>query len=78
MRKYLESLPVAEIVVSFMPTYRQVMKMSQWWEEYTGSHVILAITIDENIIAGSKISYNGTYKDYSLSQWIQQKGDQFI
>lgn len=82
MREYLEELPIVEIVLAFIPTYKQVKKISDWFAEYTGGHVILDIVIDENIIAGAKISSNGVYKDYSLTQWLHEKGtndlDQFM
>lgn len=82
LRTYLENLPVAEIVIAFIPTYRNIQKLSQWWEQYTGTHVILAIQVDQSIIAGAKISYAGFFKDYTLSNWLNQNTtstlDQFL
>ncbi len=82
IRTYLLNLPVAELVIAFIPNYRHIQKLSRWWEEYAGTHVILNIKIDESIVAGAKISYAGFYKDYSLSNWLNQNAssnlDQFI
>ncbi len=82
LQLFLQSQPVVEIVVAFIPNYRNVQKISRWWEEYTGTHVILTIIVDESVIAGAKISYAGIYKDYTLSNWFSQKStgslDQFL
>lgn len=82
LQTYLENLPVVELVIAFIPSYRNIQKLSKWWEEYTGTHVILAIQVDESIIAGAKISYAGYYKDYSLANWLNQNAttslDQFL
>lgn len=82
VRQYLEQLQVVEMSLAFVPTYRQLQKIKEWWENYTGAHTIVSIKYDEAILAGAKISFNGLYRDYSLLYWISQnaQGDieQFI
>ncbi|CAN5202190.1 hypothetical protein BH09PAT2_BH09PAT2_02080 [soil metagenome] len=78
MKIFLENLPVAEIVISFTPRYKDVTKLSAWWEEYTGEHTILAIQIDESVVAGARISYAGFYKDYSLANWLNQNAARIL
>ncbi len=78
---YMEKLPVAELVIAYVPSYRNLQEVADWWTKYTGRHVVLNVKIDESVISGAKISYEGIYKDYSLATWITQNAvgdiDQF-
>lgn len=69
---YLEKLTVAELEIAYIPTYRHIQEISAWWSKYAGKHVVLAIKVDETLITGAKVSYEGIYKDYSLGTWIKQ------
>lgn len=76
--KALESTPLAEIKLSVTPNYRTVLKIATWWRDWTKLPVVVSVVIDEQIVAGTQVSYNGTFADYSFGRWFTQKGIEFV
>ncbi len=78
IRQNLETTPVAELKIGFTPSYKTVTKIAEWWREWAHKFVVISIIIDEQTIAGMQVSYNGTFGDYSLRRWFDQKGVEFV
>ncbi len=78
VRQELEKTPVAELKIGFTPSYKTVAKIANWWREWLKQFVVVSIIIDEQVIAGVQVSYNGTFGDHTLRRWFDQKGIEFV
>lgn len=73
--KYLKGLEekVAQLrelklTLSFQPTEEFVDELNAWVIEHLGAGIILDIKVDQKILGGAIITYEGKYRDYSLAK----------
>ena len=74
----LHRVAIVEITVATALTNRQIEKICKWWRATTGRAIVTDIKIDQDLIAGIRIGYEGKHTDYSLSTWLQNKGKIFL
>jgi F0F1-type ATP synthase delta subunit len=72
LQKEINSLPVIHIILSFPASENTISYIHDWFYENYKRIVLLDISVDKSIIAGSVISYNGRAQDYSLATKIGQ------
>lgn len=68
----LQALPVVQITLAVRPNAEFVNLIHDWFYRTYRKVVVLNILIDPKIIAGSIISANGKYYDYSLGKQTNQ------
>lgn len=68
---YLKSIPRVNLFLPFDPSDDFIGDLAVWFERNIGQKVILNIRVQEEIIAGAIIEYNGKYKDYSKASQIE-------
>jgi F0F1-type ATP synthase delta subunit len=78
IRQELEKTPVAELKIGFTPSYKTVTKIALWWREWLKQFIVVSVVMDEQVVAGVQVSYNGTFADYTLRRWFDEKGAEFI
>ena len=63
---YLQNLPVVKVTVAFESTHSYVMKLNNQISGYLGKKCILEMIIDEDVIGGAIIEFNGKMSDQTL------------
>jgi len=71
LKEYATSIPDVELSLSFDPSKEIIDSISDWFKTSIKMEVFLDITIDESIMGGVLIGFNGTYKDYSLKKTLK-------
>ncbi len=68
----ISSLPVVHIILAFSPKVGLVKFIHDWFYQNFKKTVTLDISVDESLIGGGVISFNGKANDYSLKNTIEQ------
>jgi hypothetical protein len=66
LQESVAALPVVTLTIPFEPNDETLKAFSDWFLFTLKKQVIFAIEIDETLLAGARITFNGKYKDYSL------------
>lgn len=66
IQESLSNLPMISLTIAFEPSEEMLTILSQWFVSNVNKQVLFDIHIDSSIIAGTKITYNGKFKDYSI------------
>lgn len=69
----LTKLKVLKLTLAIEPTEKNISKYFQWVEANIGKGVVLDVDFDKKLIAGTIISYQGEYRDYSLKKIFDEK-----
>lgn len=64
------NLPMVTVELAFEPTEAIIKTISMWFMRRLNAKVILDFKLERSIIGGAYISYNGTYRDYTLQTKI--------
>lgn len=72
LQEKISSLPVFSIKLAFEPKEITLRVISEWFIVNTKKQVLLDITVDENLIAGAAISFNGEYINLSVKEKFDQ------
>jgi hypothetical protein len=59
-----------QIGIAFEPSRQNIEKIHDWLFRELGVPVLLDVTYDPTVIAGTKIAYNGKYYDFSLGKQL--------
>lgn len=73
LRNHVKNMPVITIKIAFTPDEEIVKEVSAWFIENFGKNVLIDMSYNKNIIAGSIVSFNETEKDFSLRKKIEEK-----
>lgn len=68
LRDAITALPVVQISLAFSPKAKVIGLIHDWFYRTFRKMVILDIIVKPDLLAGSIISYNGKYYDYSLGK----------
>ena len=72
LRREILSARILELIVSGYLEDAVLDGISKWVKENVGEDVVLSIKIDPSIMAGAKISFNGRFEDYSLTDKLEE------
>ncbi|MDP2671055.1 MAG: F0F1 ATP synthase subunit delta [bacterium] len=67
----LLKVKIAKIVFAFTPSQEFLEKIKTLLEQRTKEKIVLDISIQEELIGGIQIEYNGLYRDYSVSTALE-------
>ncbi len=62
----LKNAPTVDITLAFYPTYAQLKEIITWWRKEIEPHIILNLKVDQNLLAGAVIGFNGEITNLSL------------
>lgn len=69
--KYLRSVSLVKVTLAFEPDANFVSKLNDQISSILNQKVILDILVDQKIIAGLTVEYQGKFKDYSLEPRVK-------
>lgn len=67
----IKKIPSITIYLAFELPHPEVKYLSDWFRQNYHKNYLIEIKLNPNLIAGCALVKNGLYKDYSLSQNIQ-------
>ncbi len=70
LMKTLEELEVVHLELAIEPTGELIEKLSLWFDKNLAKPTIMDFELKPDLIAGAAVSYQGKYRDYSLSKKI--------
>ncbi|KKT73870.1 MAG: hypothetical protein UW69_C0056G0005 [Microgenomates group bacterium GW2011_GWA2_44_7] len=73
LKKELTQIPQLGLTLAFAPSKEYITALSNWVHTNVGKNLILDITVDESILGGTTISFNGHYKDLSLNKALDEE-----
>lgn len=65
-------LPVISLALAFEPTESTIKTISNWFLRRLHTRVVLDIALERSVIGGAYISFNGTYRNYTLQTKIDK------
>ena len=65
LQQTIAALPVLSLTVAFEPTEHTLQLISEWSLLQLKRQMLLEISVDPLLIAGTTINYNGIFKDFS-------------
>lgn len=76
LKENLQKLKILNLTLAIQPTAALIKEISLWIKENLGEGIILGIEKDKDIMGGAIISFEGSYKDYSLRKVYEEKINQ--
>jgi F0F1-type ATP synthase delta subunit len=76
--KILDQCKIVTIYIPFELPEQELQKIGGWFKENMGNSVLIELSYDPNLIGGCAMSYQGVYKDFSLSEKIHQNKVQIL
>lgn len=64
----LKKIPVVRLTLAIKPTPGILDLIDEFFVKNIGTKVLIEWDVDEEIVAGAKIIYKGTYGNYSVSK----------
>lgn len=65
-------LPVLTIILSFSPNRSEIEEIIKWLYINTNKRFILEVQVNNAIVGGSILGYNGQYKDNSVKKRVEE------
>jgi hypothetical protein len=66
------NLPTAYFTMAIAPKEEILSALSEWFLINLKKHVLFQIDVDQKLIGGIKINFNGKFKDYSIKPLFEQ------
>lgn len=71
--KELESFKVFKLTLATEPTKKNINNICEWVRTNVGERIVLEISQDSSIIAGTIFSYKGEYRDLSFAKVFEER-----
>lgn len=62
----ISTLPVISLAIAFEPEEQTLKALAEWFFINTHKQMLFDISVDRNVIAGARITYNGKFFDFSI------------
>lgn len=72
LKNLIKKFKIIKLILAFDPTRKAIENIHDFISENIGIGYILDIEIDESILGGAAIMFNGNYKDYSLRKNLDE------
>jgi succinate dehydrogenase flavin-adding protein (antitoxin of CptAB toxin-antitoxin module) len=72
LKKQLLNLPVVKLSLAFKPPSDLLERIVLWVRSKMEPKGILEIVVDEGVIGGAMITFNGRYQDFSLKKSLKK------
>lgn len=73
LKDAIVALPTIDLTVAIVPTQEVISLIHDWFLRNYQKLVVLNITTDQSLLAGTVIQFNGTHKDYSLKKQLSNQ-----
>jgi F0F1-type ATP synthase delta subunit len=73
VKTFVQHIPVVTIEIPFIPTSEMLANMSNYLSIYIKRTILFDISLNKNLIAGAKLSFNGKFKDFSYKKNLDEK-----
>ncbi len=71
VQESITALPQLELTLSIAPTKDFIKQITRTIARQSNKLVLIALKVDQSIIAGAQIGFQGRYKDYSLRKQLE-------
>jgi len=72
LKNLIQKFKIIKLILAFDPTYQTIEKIHEFVSENIGIGYILDIEIDETVLGGSVVIFNGIYKDFTLRKSLEE------
>ncbi len=72
LKLLIQKFKIIKLILAFDPTYQTIEKIHDYIFENIGIGYILDIEVDETVLGGSVVIFNGKYKDFTLKRAIEE------
>lgn len=72
LKNEFSKVPVLKIEIAFSPTTKTIEKISRYLEKEVGKKIILDIFVNQEIVGGAVLEYQGRYLNLSLAKEIEK------
>lgn len=62
----IKQMPFITLTLAFVPNEKHLKEISSWMNQNLNKQVLIDFDVDERMIGGIKINYNGRYQDLSV------------
>jgi len=76
--EYAEKIPSVKLSLAFLPSQDFLKKISNWLASELGKKAVVDVSVDETIIAGATIEYDGEYRDFSFAAKLDEVIEQEV
>jgi hypothetical protein len=73
LEKQIKGLEELNLTLAYEPTEDALERFSSYVKQNIGSHVLLRISYDPNIIGGAIVIYEGEYRDFSFKRIFESQ-----
>lgn len=74
LKTYVLALPAIRLKTAFQPSGEFLKKIGRWLKKETGKKIIMEVVVDQKIIGGLTMEYEGKYADFSLRKKMENLG----
>lgn len=82
LKGLIKKFKIIKLILAFDPTPKTIENIHKFVSENIGIGYIFDIEVDENILGGAAVMFNGKYKDFtlrkSLEEMFQNKRDEIV
>lgn len=68
----ISSLPILSLTIAFEPQEQTLKSLAEWFFINMHKQMLFDISVDRNVIAGAKITYNGKFFDFSIRSTFER------
>ena len=72
LKLLIQKFKIIKLILAFDPAYQTIEKIHDYISENIGIGYILDIEIDETVLGGSVVIFNGKYKDFTLRKSLDE------
>lgn len=69
----INDLPIVSLTLARSPKKATIITVQEWFLRTYNKLILLDVTLDPELIAGSVIQFQGKYHDYSLKKMLDEK-----
>jgi F0F1-type ATP synthase delta subunit len=68
----ITNTPVLTLTIAFEPQVQTLKALSEWFLVNMNQQMVFDITVDTSLVAGTKITYNGKFFDFSIRPVVEK------
>lgn len=73
LKKRVAALPALSLTLAFPPPAETLVKISAWLKTNIAKDLLIDLVVDERLLGGAQVAYQGHYKDYSLAKKLKER-----
>lgn len=77
LKQSLDNLKVMRISISFDPPQSTIENIGAWLRKNVSADIVLEIEVNQSLIAGAEISWQGKYADFSKKSEVNKLIDDY-